>query len=87
MAAWITLVSAIGGIVAGGTFTYFTSRSQLYIQAEHAYDLALRDLRIPHYQSPFSPYRKYPKTPANFRNASTTGLAQAQGAASLLVLQ
>ena len=53
MAAWITLVSAIGGIIAGGSLTYFTSRSQLYIGAEHAYDRALRDLRIPHYQALF----------------------------------
>jgi predicted ribosomally synthesized peptide with SipW-like signal peptide len=53
MAAWITVASAIGGIIAGGTLTYFTSRSQLYIQAEHAYDRALRDLRIPHYQALF----------------------------------
>ena len=53
MAAWITLVSAIGGIIAGGILTYFNSRSQLYIQAEHAYDRALRDLRIPHYQALF----------------------------------
>jgi predicted ribosomally synthesized peptide with SipW-like signal peptide len=53
MTAWITLVSAIGGIIAGGTLTYFTSRSQIYIQAEHAYDQALRDLRIPHYQTLF----------------------------------
>jgi hypothetical protein len=51
--AWITLVSAIGGIIAGGILTYFTSRSQIYIQAEHAYDQALRDLRIPHYQTLF----------------------------------
>lgn len=53
MAAWITFVSALGGIIAGGTLTYFTSRSQLYIEAEHAYDRALRDLRIPHYQALF----------------------------------
>ena len=53
MAAWITIVSALGGIIAGGILTYFTSRSQLYIEAEHAYDRALRDLRIPHYQALF----------------------------------
>ena len=53
MAAWVTLISTIGGIIVGGTITYFTSRSQLYIQAEHAYDRALRDLRIAHYQALF----------------------------------
>jgi hypothetical protein len=53
MTAWITLISVIGGSIVGGALTYFTSRSQLYIQAEHAYDRALRDLRITHYQALF----------------------------------
>ena len=82
MAPWITLIFAIAGITVGGILTYFTSRSQLYIQAEHTYDQALRDLRIGSLPSSFSPYRKYPKYMDNCRKASTAGSAQAQGAAS-----
>jgi len=61
MTAWITLVSVIGGIIGGGTFTYFTTRSQLHIEAENAYDRALRDLRMPHYQALFHLTRSIPR--------------------------
>jgi hypothetical protein len=53
MTSWFPAVSAVIGILAGGVFTYMTSRGQLRIQAEHDYDLALRDLRLPHYQELF----------------------------------
>jgi hypothetical protein len=53
MAAWITLISALAGILVGGVVTYATSRSQLRTEAEHAYDRSLRDMRIPHYQQLF----------------------------------
>jgi hypothetical protein len=67
MAAWITIISALAGILAGGVVTYATSRSQLRIEAEHAYDRALRDMRLPHYQQLFhltkSMPREFPETP------------------------
>jgi hypothetical protein len=53
MAAWISLISALAGILVGGVVTYATSRSQLRIEAKDAYDRALRDMRIPHYQQLF----------------------------------
>ena len=46
-------VSAVIGLLAGGVITYMTSRAQLRVQAEHDYDVALRDLRLPHYQELF----------------------------------
>jgi hypothetical protein len=72
MAAWITIISALAGILAGGVVTYATSRSQLRIEyatsrsqlrieAEHAYDRALRDLRLPHYQQLFHLTRSMPR--------------------------
>jgi len=53
MTSWFPTVSAIVGLLAGGGITYITSRAQLRIQAEHDYDVALRDLRLPHYQELF----------------------------------
>jgi hypothetical protein len=61
MAVWIAVVTAIAGITVGGTLTYFTSRSQLRIEAEHSYDRALRDLRLPHYQALFYLTRSIPR--------------------------
>ncbi len=61
MAAWIAVISALAGILAGGVVTYATSRSQLRIEAEHAYDRALRDLRLPHYRELFHLTRVMPR--------------------------
>jgi hypothetical protein len=61
MATWITIISALAGILAGGVVTYATSRSQLRTEAEHAYDRALRDLRLPHYQELFHLTRSIPR--------------------------
>jgi hypothetical protein len=61
MTAWITVISALAGILAGGIVTYATSRSQLRIEAEHAYDRALRDLRLPYYQELFHLTRNIPR--------------------------
>jgi hypothetical protein len=58
---WVTLFSAVIGVLAGGTATYFTSRSQLRIEAEHAYDLALRNIRLEHYQTLFHLTRSIPR--------------------------
>ena len=61
MDAWIAVITALGGIFAGGVVTYATTRSQLRIEAEHAYDRALRDLRLPHYQELFHLTRSMPR--------------------------
>jgi hypothetical protein len=61
MAAWITIISALAGILAGGVVTYFTSRSQLRIEAEHAYDRTLRDMRLPQYQQLFHRTKNIPR--------------------------
>jgi hypothetical protein len=61
MATWITIISALAGALAGGIVTYATSRSQLRIEAENAYDRALRDLRLPHYQQLFHLTRSIPR--------------------------
>ena len=54
MTSWFTAIfAAIGAALAGGVFTYMTNRNQLRIQARHDYDVALRDLRLPHYQELF----------------------------------
>ncbi len=53
MPSWFPTFSAVIGLLAGGVITYMTSRAQLRIQAEHNYDLALRDLRLSHYQELF----------------------------------
>jgi hypothetical protein len=53
MASWFLTFSAVIGLLIGGVITYMTSRAQLRIQAEHNYDVALRDLRLPHYQELF----------------------------------
>ena len=61
MDAWIAVITTLGGIFAGGVVTYATTRSQLRIEAEHAYDRALRDLRLPHYQELFHLTRSMPR--------------------------
>jgi hypothetical protein len=61
MSAWIAVITALAGILAGGIVTYATTRSQLRIEAEHAYDRALRDLRLPHYQELFHLTRSMPR--------------------------
>lgn len=53
MGLWFPTVSALIGLLTGGVVTYLTSRAQLRSQAEHDYDLALRDLRLPHYRELF----------------------------------
>ena len=53
MAVWASFISAAFGLLAGGAATYFTTRAQLRVEAEHAYDRSLRDLRLPHYQRLF----------------------------------
>jgi hypothetical protein len=47
------MVAALAGLLLGGVVTYVTTRAQLRAEAEHAYDRALRDLRLPHYQQLF----------------------------------
>jgi hypothetical protein len=61
VAVWASLISAAFGLLAGGTATYFTTRSQLRMEAEHAYDRSLRDLRLPHYQRLFHLTRVMPR--------------------------
>ena len=53
MAVWVSFISAAFGLLAGGAATYFTTRAQLRVEAQHAYDRSLRDLRLPHYQRLF----------------------------------
>jgi hypothetical protein len=53
MASWISMVAALAGLLLGGVVTYLTTSAQLRAEAEHAYDRALRDLRLPHYQQLF----------------------------------
>jgi hypothetical protein len=54
MTTWFTTFFAVIGLLLGGVITYMTSRAQLRIQAERDYDVALRDMRLPHYQELFS---------------------------------
>jgi hypothetical protein len=61
MDAWVSVMTAVIGAVAGGAVTYFSSRSQLRIEAEHSYDRALRDLRLEHYQALFHLTRNIPR--------------------------
>jgi hypothetical protein len=53
MDGWITISSAVSGLIVGGVITFLTTRAQLRIAAEHAYDRSLRDMRLPHYQQLF----------------------------------
>src|SRR5512133_823512 len=53
MDAWFTVSSTLVGLIVGGAATFLTTRAQLRIEAEHAYDRALRDLRLSHYQELF----------------------------------
>jgi hypothetical protein len=53
MTTWFPTFSAVIGLLFGGVITYMTSRAQLRIQAEREYDVALRDMRLPHYQELF----------------------------------
>jgi hypothetical protein len=50
---WQTLTTTLLGLIFGGLGTYLGSRAQLRIQAEHEFDKALRELRLPHYQALF----------------------------------
>jgi hypothetical protein len=61
LAVWASIISAAFGLLAGGAATYFTTRAQLRIEAEHAYDRSLRDLRLPHYQRLFHLTRVMPR--------------------------
>jgi hypothetical protein len=61
MASWISIISALAGLLAGGAVTYLTSRAQFRIEAEHAYDSTLRDLRLPHYQRLFHLTERIPR--------------------------
>jgi hypothetical protein len=61
MTTWVTVLSAAVGALAGGAVTYFSSRSQLRIEAENAYDRALRDLRLEHYQALFHLTKNVPR--------------------------
>lgn len=61
MAVWASVISAAFGLLAGGVATYFTTRAQLRLEAEHAYDRSLRDLRLPHYQRLFHATRVMPR--------------------------
>jgi hypothetical protein len=42
LAAWASFISAALGLLAGGVATYFTTRAQLRVEVEHAYDHSLR---------------------------------------------
>jgi hypothetical protein len=55
------LLGAVVGAVAGGLVTYVTTRSRLRIELEHAYDQALRDKRLAHYQRLFHLSRCLPR--------------------------
>jgi hypothetical protein len=61
LAVWASFISAAFGLLAGGAATYFTTRAQLRVEAEHAYDRSLRDLRPPHYQRLFHLTRVMPR--------------------------
>ena len=61
LAVWVSFISAAFGLLAGGAATYFTTRAQLRVEAEHAYDRSLRDLRLPHYQRLFHLTRVMPR--------------------------
>jgi hypothetical protein len=61
LAVWASFISATLGLLAGGVATYFTTRAQLRLEAEHAYDRSLRDLRLPHYQRLFHLTRVMPR--------------------------
>ena len=61
VALWASFISAAFGLLAGGAATYFTTRAQLRVEAEHAYDRSLRDLRLPHYQRLFHLTHVMPK--------------------------
>jgi hypothetical protein len=61
LAVWASLISAAFGLLAGGAATYFTTRAQLRVEAEHAYDRSLRDLRPRHYQRLFHLTRVMPR--------------------------
>jgi len=61
LAVWASLISVAFGLLAGGAVTYFTTRAQLRVEAEHAYDRSLRDLRLPHYQRLFHLTRVTPR--------------------------
>jgi hypothetical protein len=52
MEMWLAS-STLLGLVLGGAITFFTTRAQLRIEASHAYDRSLRDLRLSHYQALF----------------------------------
>ncbi len=58
LAVWASFISAAFGLLAGGAATYFTTRAQLRVEAEHAYD---RSLRLPHYQRLFHLTRVMPR--------------------------
>jgi hypothetical protein len=61
LAVWASFISATLGLLVGGAVTYFTTRAQLRLEAEHAYDRSLRDLRLPHYQHLFHLTRVMPR--------------------------
>lgn len=49
----IGLAGVVLGAVAGGIPTYYATRSNLRLEFTHAYDRALRDARLAHYQRLF----------------------------------
>jgi hypothetical protein len=61
MSDWISVATGLTGLLAGGAVTYLANRAQLRIEAEHAYDRALRDIRLPHYQQLFRLTRAMPR--------------------------
>jgi hypothetical protein len=52
MDLWVAS-STFVGLVVGGLVTFLSTRAQLRVEAAHAYDRSLRDLRLPHYQALF----------------------------------
>ncbi len=53
MEVLIGLVSVLLGAVAGALGTYVTTKARMRLELQLAYDRALRDLRLPHYQRLF----------------------------------
>ena len=61
MAVFIGLAGVILGAFIGAIMTYFTTRSNMWLQLEHAHDQTLRDKRLERYQELFHLSKCYPR--------------------------